>query len=256
MERGIQYLRELAVLEMVHNIGLNFWLFQNWDVLFHNPCGISLYGVHHLCMPTHCQKWPGKRERNKWWINSLMNSSKISLSFSLRACVSAVEKHSEVAQQLKGNKSSVLSAWTSISDTRSKHFLIQDRRYIGYTPRANRWSYLHGHGEDMRKWDGKLTWSLEVWICELRGKAITKESSSWKMTTSVSSGQFFKQSRWSDLISEFDNQPCGLHSWLMNRITRTRRALPPVRWRKGTIGFIGLCGFNGLAHQNHGSIRA
>jgi len=39
--------------------------------------------------------------------------------------------------------------------------------------------------------------------------------------------------------------------WLTNRIIRTRGALPPTRGRKGTVGFIGLCGFDGLAHQNH-----
>lgn len=96
----------------------------------------------------------------------------IYLSSSLRACVSAVEKHSQVAEQVKGNKSSVLPAWTSISATRSKHFSIQDRRYIGCTSHANLWSYLHDHGEDMRKWDGKLTSILEEQICELQGKTI------------------------------------------------------------------------------------
>ncbi|GAB0203776.1 hypothetical protein GRJ2_002843200 [Grus japonensis] len=30
-------------------------------------------------------------------------------------------------------------------------------------------------------------------------------------------------------------------------MSRTRGALPPARWRKGTIGFIGLCGSDGLA---------
>jgi len=39
--------------------------------------------------------------------------------------------------------------------------------------------------------------------------------------------------------------------WVINAITRTRGVLPPDKWRKGTIGFIGLCGFDGLAHQNH-----
>jgi len=45
------------------------------------------------------------------------------------------------------------------------------------------------------------------------------------------------------------------HSPVTNSVTRTRGALSPGRWRKGTTRFIGLCGFNGLAHQNPRSIR-
>lgn len=37
--------------------------------------------------------------------------------------------------------------------------------------------------------------------------------------------------------------------------TLTLVSLPPARWRKGKIRFIGLCGFNGLAHQNHRIIK-
>jgi len=36
---------------------------------------------------------------------------------------------------------------------------------------------------------------------------------------------------------------------------RIRGVLPPARWRKGTTGFIGLCGFDGLARQIHKSIE-
>lgn len=38
-------------------------------------------------------------------------------------------------------------------------------------------------------------------------------------------------------------------------MTRTSRALPPARWRKGTTGFLGWCGFNGLVHRSPRSIK-
>jgi len=37
----------------------------------------------------------------------------------------------------------------------------------------------------------------------------------------------------------------------MDTAIRTRGVLPPARWRKQTAEFVGLCGFNVLAHQTH-----
>lgn len=47
---------------------------------------------------------------------------------------------------------------------------------------------------------------------ELQGKTTTREDSFRKMATPDSSGQFSEQSRWSDLISEFDDEVIGSHS--------------------------------------------
>ncbi|GAB0201686.1 protein NYNRIN-like [Grus japonensis] len=52
MERGIQYLRELAVREMVYYDPDNAQLPTDPDEV---PCGRSLYGAHHRHMPTHWQ---------------------------------------------------------------------------------------------------------------------------------------------------------------------------------------------------------
>ncbi|GAB0188041.1 hypothetical protein GRJ2_001269400 [Grus japonensis] len=80
--------------------------------------------------------------------------------------------------------------WTSISAVRSKRSSAQERGYRGYTPRGTLWFYLHDHGEDMRKWDGKPTSTLEAWVHELQGKTITKGDSSRKNAAPVSSRQF------------------------------------------------------------------
>ena len=43
---------------------------------------------------------------------------------------------------------------------------------------------------------------------------------------------------------------------VMNTMGRTRGSRPPARGRKWTIRFIGLCGFNGLAHQTRRRYKA
>jgi len=79
-----------------------------------------------------------------------------SLSSSL---VSAVEK---LVKRLEENMSYSPPVWASVSAIRGKRFCAQEREYRGYTPRGTLWFYLRDHGEDMRKWDGKPTSSLEA----------------------------------------------------------------------------------------------
>ena len=56
MERGIQYLRELAVLEVIYN---DRKMCSHPQIQMksnaHNRCGGSFYEVHHQPMPTHWQ---------------------------------------------------------------------------------------------------------------------------------------------------------------------------------------------------------
>ncbi|GAB0183396.1 hypothetical protein GRJ2_000804900 [Grus japonensis] len=112
---------------------------------------------------------------------------KESLSSSL---VLAVEKLSRKVQQLEENMSYSPPVQTSISAIRSKHSSAQERRYRGYTPQGTLWFYLCDHEEDMRKWDGKHTSTLQADVHELQGKTITKGDSSRKNAAPVSSGQF------------------------------------------------------------------
>lgn len=87
-------------------------------------------------------------------------------------------------------------------------------------------------------------------------KAITKGSSFRKIVAPVSSGQFPRQSRRADLISAVSKGTSDSYlQRVMNTMTRTRRVLPPAKWRKATAGFVGLCGCDGLTHQMHRSIR-
>ncbi|KAK4810924.1 hypothetical protein QYF61_013332 [Mycteria americana] len=79
---------------------------------------------------------------------------KASISSSL---ISAVEK---LVQQLKEDRSYSPPIRTSVSAIRSQRSSAQERGYRGYTPWGTLWFYLHDHGEDMRKWDGKPTSTL------------------------------------------------------------------------------------------------
>lgn len=72
---------------------------------------------------------------------------------------------------------------------RSKHSSAQERQYNGYTPWRTLWFYLHDHGEDMMKGDGKSTLTLEARVRELQGKPITKQCYSRKIAALVSSVQ-------------------------------------------------------------------
>ncbi|KAM9278598.1 TNF receptor-associated factor 6 isoform 2-T5 [Morus bassanus] len=128
-----------------------------------DPCGGCWYGALDRHMPTHWQYWPGKTERNRRWMNWLTNSGYMKkLSSSLRACVLALEKLSLELQQLEEDMPYCPPVQTSISAIRSKHPSAQERGYSGYTPQATLWFYLRDHGEDMRKWDGKSTSTLEA----------------------------------------------------------------------------------------------
>ncbi|GAB0203439.1 hypothetical protein GRJ2_002809500 [Grus japonensis] len=82
-----------------------------------------------------------------------------SLSSSL---ISAVEKLSWEVWQLKEDMSYSPPVWTSISTIRTKRSSTPDRVYSRYTPRGTLWFYLCDHGEDMRKWDGKPTSTLQA----------------------------------------------------------------------------------------------
>ncbi|KAK4830950.1 hypothetical protein QYF61_014409 [Mycteria americana] len=168
--------------------------------------------------------WKDREEQMVDELAGKLRQYKESLSSSLRACVSAVEKLPDMLaeklsrefQQFKedtscshllsqmdyqdGSQCGLRLVWggeehtatpvrTSISAIRSQRPSAQERGCSGYTPRATLWFYLRDHGEDMRKWDGKPTSALEARVRELQGKPVTQAGSSRKIAAPVSSGQ-------------------------------------------------------------------
>ncbi|KAJ7406262.1 hypothetical protein BTVI_65933 [Pitangus sulphuratus] len=79
---------------------------------------------------------------------------------------SAVERLSKTVDRLKRleqvreEMSHVPPVQTRVSAIGSRHPPAQEKKY---TPRGDLWFYLHGYGEDMRKWDRKPTSALAAW---------------------------------------------------------------------------------------------
>ncbi|KAK4828031.1 hypothetical protein QYF61_022808 [Mycteria americana] len=153
MERRIQYLRELAVLQS--------------------------------------SKDPDEVKCTRPMWQKLVQSSPASHGNSLAVLTwkdrEGPAKLSWKVQQLKEDRFFSPPVWTSISAIRSQHSSAQERGYRGYTPQGTLWFFLHDHGEDMRKWDGKSTLTLEARVRELQGKKITKGGSSRKIAAPVDS---------------------------------------------------------------------
>ncbi|GAB0206759.1 hypothetical protein GRJ2_003141500 [Grus japonensis] len=159
MERGIQYLRELAVREMVYYDLDNAQLPMDPDEV---QCTRPMWRKFVRSAPSSYANslavidWKSEEAPT---VAGRLQQYEESLSSSL---VLAVEKLSQDVRQLKEDISYSPPAQTRISAVRSKRFSAPERGYGGYAPRGILWFYLRDHGEDMRKWDGKPTSTLQA----------------------------------------------------------------------------------------------
>ncbi|KAM9591481.1 uncharacterized protein ACIBXB_006278 [Morphnus guianensis] len=205
MERGIQYLRELAVLEVIDNDPENAQSPTDPDEV---QCTQPMWRKFlRSAPPTYANSlavmsWKEGYGQTVDELAVQLRQYEGSLSSSLRACVLAVEELSREFQQFKVDMSSSPPVQARIAAIGSKHSSAQERGERKYTRRANLWFYLRDHGEDMRKWDGEPTSVLDARVQELREKAIRKEDSSWKNAAPVSREQSPRCSRWADPISD------------------------------------------------------
>ncbi|GAB0208596.1 hypothetical protein GRJ2_003325300 [Grus japonensis] len=190
MERGIQYLRELAVRELVYYDPDNAQLPTDPDEV---QCTRPMWQKFVRSAPSSyanslaVMDWKSEEAPTVDEVAGRLRQYEESLSSSL---ISAVEKLSREFQQLREDMSYSPPVRTSVSAIQSKHFSPQERGYRGYTPRGTLWFYLCDHGEDMRKWDGKPTSMLQARVHELQSKTATKGNPSRKNVAPVSSGQF------------------------------------------------------------------
>ncbi|GAB0203730.1 mitochondrial enolase superfamily member 1 [Grus japonensis] len=189
MERGIQYLRELAVREMVYYDPDNVQLSADPDEV---QCNQPMWRKFVRSAPSSYAyslaviDWKSEEAPTVDEVAGRLQQYEESLSSSL---VSAVEKLSQEVRQLKEDISYSPPAQTHISAVRSKRFSAPERGYRVYTPRGILWFYLCDHGEDMRKWDGKPTSTLRARVYELQGKTAVKRDSCRKNAAPVSTGQ-------------------------------------------------------------------
>jgi len=202
METGIQYLRELAVRELVYYETDNEQLPTDPDEVH---CTASMWRKFVCSAPFSYANslavvnWIGKEAPTVDEVAVRLRQYEESLSSSL---VSAVNKLSQQFQQFKEDMSCSLPVRAHISAVRGKYFSAHGREYRCHKLWGILWFYLRDHGEDMRKWDGTHTSSLEARVRELRGKTITKGDSVRKNAAPVSSSQLSITGRQFDLDSD------------------------------------------------------
>ncbi|XP_065518438.1 E3 ubiquitin-protein ligase AMFR isoform X1 [Lathamus discolor] len=193
VERGIQYLRELAVLEVIYDD--NEKLSKDPDEV---RCTRHMWQKFVQSVPSlyasslAVMMWKDGEGQTVDELAGRLWRYEACLSSSL---ILALEKLSCEFQRLREDISYSAPIRPSSLATRSKGPSAQERGYSGYTPRGALWFYLHDHGEDMRKWDGKPTATLEARVRELQEKPIAKGGSFRKIASPVSWGQFPRQRR-------------------------------------------------------------
>ncbi|XP_066843069.1 uncharacterized protein [Anser cygnoides] len=227
MEKGIQYLRELAVREVIYKDLDDAQTSADPDAV---RCTLPMWRKFVQSAPSSYASslailaWKAEENPTVNEVTKILRQYEGNLSSSLQACVSAVEKLSEEVHQLKENLSSPPPERTSVhqlkenaleklsekihqleerlfssppvqttvSAIRGKRSSMQGRQYGGHTHRATLWFYLRDHGEDMRKWDGKSTATLEARVRELQRKTSGKKGFSEKFAAPTSSRQSFR----------------------------------------------------------------
>ncbi|XP_062465251.1 E3 ubiquitin-protein ligase AMFR isoform X1 [Pezoporus occidentalis] len=193
VERGIQYLRELAVLEVIYDD--NEKLSKDPDEV---RCTRYMWQKFVQSIPSlyadllAVMMWKDGEGQTVDELAGQLWRYEAGLSSSL---ILALEKLSCEFQRLREDISFSAPIWPSILATKNKGPCAQERGYSGYTPRGALWFYLRDHGEDMRKWDGKPTATLEARVRELQEKTIAKGGSFRKIASPVSRGHFPRQRR-------------------------------------------------------------
>ena len=187
MERGIQFLRELAVREIIY-FGPNSQEGTDPDRI---NCTRPLWRRFVQSAPPAYAKslagmvWSagGVQEINE--VIEQLRNFEDSLAGSLRACVSAVEKLCEksddrfekLLQEIKELREDTYHsrpAQTYVSAIRKRRFQSRERGQRQPTKRGSLWFFLHEQGENMNKWHGRPTSELQERVREIKGKTPRK----------------------------------------------------------------------------------
>ncbi|XP_010567620.1 PREDICTED: uncharacterized protein LOC104832910, partial [Haliaeetus leucocephalus] len=168
-DEGIQYLRELAVVEVIYSD-------LDDEEVSKDPEDV-------LCT------------RAMW--RKVIQGAPASYSNSLAAMycpdmeTPTVEKVSSWLQNFEENlcvSSSLQDSALAVRDAprnQSSPAPVRGKGSPRRMPRGTLWFFLRDQGEDMRKWDGEPTFKLEARVRELRGKTAVKKGSPKKKAVSV-----------------------------------------------------------------------
>ncbi|KAJ7412559.1 Gag polyprotein [Willisornis vidua] len=156
---GIQYLRELAVLEVIYGDLKNDNVSKDPEDV---PCTMAMWRKviqsapasysNSLAAMYYPEMDTPTVERASFWLQNLEET--LCTSSSLQASTSAA----------KGSPRN-----------QSSPALIRGKESLGQMTRGGLWFFLCDHGEDMRKWDGEPTFKLEARVRELKEKRVVKK---------------------------------------------------------------------------------
>ncbi|RMB92485.1 hypothetical protein DUI87_31127 [Hirundo rustica rustica] len=170
LEEGIQQLREVAVLEVLFGRGgphdndpdkVRCTGQMLWNLATLGPSQYATFIA--TINPDNNQETVGSVA------NKLRNYESI-ISSPMQAQVSAVAKELReemraIREEMRRNSSHVAPVRVTSPGVRAQRLPARER---GYTPRADLWFFLHDHGEDMGRWDGKPNSALAARVHELK----------------------------------------------------------------------------------------
>ncbi|RMC20416.1 hypothetical protein DUI87_01266 [Hirundo rustica rustica] len=206
LEEGIQQLREVAVLEVFFGRGGQHDNDPNkvrctgqmlWNL---TTLGPSQYTTFIATI---------NADNNRETVGSVANKHRnyeSMISGPMQAQDSAVVKElreeiREVREEMRRNNSRVAPVRVTGPRVRAQQPPARER---GYTPRADLWLFLHDHGEDMGRWDGKPTSALAAWVRELKERNTNRGGLTKMKVASTSHDQAVRYYRSEDDMSD----PC------------------------------------------------
>lgn len=143
---------------------------------------VSTENIISICQLLHLWQWPEKMMREKWWMNWLANSVNRD-QVSLHPCGPASWLQKNCHGKSSNSKRNCHGKFSN-SKCSTPHLYKAVLQVLEIRVPLFRREDIH-HGEnavclglnrgDIRKWDGKSSSVLEVWVSELKGKKIQKE---------------------------------------------------------------------------------
>ncbi|XP_071892181.1 uncharacterized protein [Anas platyrhynchos] len=218
MDKGLQHLWELAVLEMLYSDLNNAQMPKDPDEV---QCTASMWQKFVQAAPSShastlaAMDWEEGMGPTVDTVSNQLHKYEENLSAPVRACISAVER---LSQWLEEHIASSSPRQKNLSAIKRQQSPAQARENPGHTPRGTLWFYLRDHGEDMRKWKHEPTSALAAWVPELLKDTAARRGAPRRIAAPVSVGQSPRGSRRASITPDPDKETSASHlGELINR---------------------------------------